>query len=175
MEAEVRSSSPTDDPSLHMNTDKSSSPSESRRGFLVFFVRAVAALIVLIIAVPAAIMAVAPALLAGKRQKRKVVFKNPADRNSTTFVAARIEGQEETAPGIFLKTENGQVTALYARCTHAACAVNWNEGSKQFECPCHGGKFDASGKVVAGPPPKPLERLIATVQGQDVLVEEPEA
>src|SRR5262249_31738200 len=132
-------------------------------------------LIALVTAIPAAIMTVAPVLSVGKRKQRKVIFKNSADRNSATFIAARIEGQEDTAPGIFVKSENGQVTAIYARCTHASCAVSWNEGAKQFMCPCHGGKFDADGKVVAGPPPRQLERLTAIVQGQDILVEEPEA
>jgi len=37
--------------------------------------------------------------------------------------------------------------------------VRWNAPKKQFLCPCHGGVYDRDGRVVSGPPPRPLERL----------------
>jgi cytochrome b6-f complex iron-sulfur subunit len=49
--------------------------------------------------------------------------------------------------------------ALSLACTHARCTVRWDRGARQFLCPCHGGRFDAEGRVVAGPPPAPLRRL----------------
>lgn len=130
---------------------------------------------VFVTAVPAAILTLAPGLSAGKRKQRKIVFKNASDRSSSSFVPARMEGQEETAPGIFVRVENGQPVAFSARCTHASCAVSWNDADKLFACPCHGGKFDSSGKVVAGPPPRPLEKLTVVARGEDLFVEEPEA
>jgi Rieske Fe-S protein len=42
-------------------------------------------------------------------------------------------------------------------CTHLHCIVSWNEMNKEFECPCHGGKFNLDGEVLAGPPPRPLD------------------
>lgn len=53
--------------------------------------------------------------------------------------------------------------ALSAVCTHKGCPVAWRPAQKQFVCPCHGGKFDANGKNVAGPPPGPLKSLGVTV------------
>lgn len=53
-------------------------------------------------------------------------------------------------------------------CTHLGCAVNWNGGARQFECPCHGGKFDSDGKRIAGPPPRPLD-LYETRVERDAL------
>ncbi len=42
-------------------------------------------------------------------------------------------------------------------CTHLGCAYGWNEQAKEFICPCHGGVFSLDGKVVSGPPPRPLD------------------
>lgn len=49
--------------------------------------------------------------------------------------------------------------ALSARCTHKGCVVDWRPAEKQFHCPCHGGRFDANGRVLGGPPPSPLPIL----------------
>jgi nitrite reductase/ring-hydroxylating ferredoxin subunit len=47
--------------------------------------------------------------------------------------------------------------AMSSICPHLHCIVSWNEMIKEFECPCHGGKFNKSGEVLAGPPPRPLD------------------
>lgn len=64
------------------------------------------------------------------------------------------------------------VRALSATCTHLGCQVRWDGKAKHFQCPCHGGTYDPSGKVVAGPPPRPLDTLETRVDasGQSVLV-----
>ena len=50
------------------------------------------------------------------------------------------------------------VHALSATCTHLGCQVRWDAAETRFRCPCHGGVFDAQGNVVAGPPPRSLDR-----------------
>jgi Rieske Fe-S protein len=72
---------------------------------------------------------------------------------------------------VYLVRQNDQVRALSAICTHLGCRVVWNQGDKHFHCPCHGGRFDPSGAVVAGPPPHGLDELPARVDGSRVLVE----
>jgi len=46
--------------------------------------------------------------------------------------------------------------AFSAICTHLGCLVAWNDKERLMICPCHAGTFDLDGKVVSGPPPKPL-------------------
>ncbi len=47
--------------------------------------------------------------------------------------------------------------AISTTCTHLGCAVERNK--EGFACPCHGSRFDGSGKVVGGPAPRPLPWL----------------
>ena len=51
-----------------------------------------------------------------------------------------------------------ELRAFSAVCTHLGCLVKWQPAESQFVCPCHGGKFDANGINIAGPPPAPLRR-----------------
>lgn len=42
-------------------------------------------------------------------------------------------------------------------CTHLGCIVQWKEEKQHFYCPCHKGYYDREGKVIGGPPPRPLD------------------
>jgi Rieske Fe-S protein len=48
--------------------------------------------------------------------------------------------------------------------------VSWDARAREFACPCHGGRYNLTGAVEAGPPPRPLERLPARVEEGRVLV-----
>ncbi len=60
-------------------------------------------------------------------------------------------------------------TVVVAICTHLGCIPSFNKGSKTFKCACHGGEFDATGREIFGPPPKPLVIPPFDIQGS-VLV-----
>ena len=49
------------------------------------------------------------------------------------------------------KADDGTVHERSAVCTHLYCIVDWNPAEKSWDCPCHGSRFDAFGKVVNGP------------------------
>lgn len=73
---------------------------------------------------------------------------------------------------IFLvKTSPSKVTALSSTCTHLGCRVSWDPAAQLLKCPCHGGVFDRTGAVKAGPPPAPLETIQTRVEGEQVLVQ----
>lgn len=56
---------------------------------------------------------------------------------------------------------SGQVIALSRKCTHLGCSVQWNATLKTWDCPCHGSRYDAHGKVIQGPAQRDLERIQA--------------
>jgi Rieske Fe-S protein len=50
----------------------------------------------------------------------------------------------------------GSLHALDAKCTHEGCTVRYEARDQLIWCPCHNGRFDLNGRVLAGPPPRPL-------------------
>ncbi len=62
--------------------------------------------------------------------------------------------------------ENGQVAFHFVadrldrsspRCTHLGCVLKWNNAETTWDCPCHGSRFDADGKVIQGPAVRDLD------------------
>jgi menaquinol-cytochrome c reductase iron-sulfur subunit len=73
---------------------------------------------------------------------------------------------------VFLvKTGPSSVIALSSVCTHLGCRVSWNADAQELRCPCHGGVFDRHGAVKSGPPPAPLTKLPARIDGGRILVQ----
>jgi len=61
-------------------------------------------------------------------------------------------------------------TVLSPTCTHLGCPIRWQPDRASFVCPCHGGVFDANGKNVAGPSPRPMDPLESRVEAGQILV-----
>jgi nitrite reductase/ring-hydroxylating ferredoxin subunit len=70
---------------------------------------------------------------------------------------------------ILVRTKDGQLLAYSQKCTHLSCAVIPDPEKSCIRCPCHEGLFDlATGRNIAGPPPRPLPRVTLTVRGDDI-------
>lgn len=55
--------------------------------------------------------------------------------------------------------EHGALHTLDPTCMHMGCTVAWNNAEKSWDCPCHGSRYDALGKVIESPTVKDLARI----------------
>jgi len=69
------------------------------------------------------------------------------------------------------RLEDGSMLALWHRCTHLGCTIPWREDEGRFNCPCHSSIFDATGEVISGPAPRPMDIFPIEIQDQQVLVD----
>jgi len=72
-------------------------------------------------------------------------------------------------PCILVRAGEGQLAAFSQKCTHLSCAVYYKHDKSRFECPCHEGYFSAAdGRVLQGPPQRPLPRILLQQKGDTV-------
>ena len=81
---------------------------------------------------------------------------------------------EEADHCILIRTSQGDahgagLVAYSQKCTHLTCAVIPDVEKGVIHCPCHDGLFDLkTGNVLAGPPPRPLPRILLEIRGDDI-------
>jgi glycine/D-amino acid oxidase-like deaminating enzyme/nitrite reductase/ring-hydroxylating ferredoxin subunit len=49
------------------------------------------------------------------------------------------------------RDRNGEIYKRSAVCPHLGCVVAWNACEKTWDCPCHGSRYSAEGRVYNGP------------------------
>jgi len=52
----------------------------------------------------------------------------------------------------------GGVTTLDATCMHMGCTVAWNNAERSWDCPCHGSRYGADGRVIESPTVRDLRK-----------------
>lgn len=79
------------------------------------------------------------------------------------LTGGEVQREEDIAPGsgavmrdgvkkiAVYRDQAGTVHRMHAQCTHLGCIVHWNSTENEWDCPCHGSRFDATGNVVNGP------------------------
>jgi Rieske Fe-S protein len=68
------------------------------------------------------------------------------------------------------RVKKDELIAISATCSHLGCIVTWDDEQQIFKCPCHNGKYDSQGRVISGPPPKPLRRHKTRVEDGRILL-----
>ncbi len=91
----------------------------------------------------------------------KVTLTDPQKQElqSNGFLIARL-GTDRV---LVLKDKDQKLRALSAKCTHEGCTVQFLPNDGVIWCACHNGKFAPDGRVISGPPPRPLAAF--TVEG----------
>lgn len=64
------------------------------------------------------------------------------------------------------RDEKGVLTEVSAVCPHLGCIVHWNNAEHSWDCPCHGSRFHADGKVVNGPANVDLAPVTSEADGE---------
>jgi Rieske Fe-S protein len=72
-------------------------------------------------------------------------------------------------PCLLVRLDADRFVAFGQKCTHLGCPVIYRKEKRQLQCPCHEGYFNAEdGKVIAGPPPRPLPRVDLERKGDEL-------
>ena len=76
---------------------------------------------------------------------------------------------DEHEPCLLVRLTDREFVAFGQKCTHLSCAVVPRPAEGVFYCPCHEGRFDLkTGVPVAGPPKRPLPRVVLELRGRDI-------
>jgi quinol---cytochrome c reductase iron-sulfur subunit, bacillus type len=136
----------------------------NRRDFVKIAVASIGTIISACIGVPAIAYLVSPATKAQAQDAwiplgplEKFPVGTPTLVN---FTRTTVNGWEKTANSYgayVIRYTPDELKVFSNLCTHLSCRVNWNSDQQIYICPCHDGHFDSQGKVVAGPPPSPLD------------------
>ncbi|MDP2735101.1 MAG: ubiquinol-cytochrome c reductase iron-sulfur subunit [bacterium] len=136
----------------------------SRRRFIATMLTVISGTIASILGVPLAGFFALPAL---RRPERRWLEVGPVSDFAQGEIkkvlakplTAQVWPYEIPPMAIFVQNQGGGSFALYyIHCTHVGCPVRWSSQAGRFFSPCHGGVFDKEGRVLAGPPPRPLDR-----------------
>ncbi len=73
-------------------------------------------------------------------------------------------------PVLLIRQPDGELRAFDGTCTHLDCTVQYRKDMGAIWCACHNGKYDLTGRNVAGPPPKPLEEYRVVVKQDEVYI-----
>jgi glycine/D-amino acid oxidase-like deaminating enzyme/nitrite reductase/ring-hydroxylating ferredoxin subunit len=94
---------------------------------------------------------VAKSLVAGKLERL------PEDIEIKTG-EAQVIGVDGERVGAY-RDEQGKLHMIDTTCTHLGCELQWNDGERSWDCPCHGSRFSYEGDIVEGPAINRLHHL----------------
>lgn len=103
------------------------------------------------------------------KQKKKTYHKYLITKKNEMQIGEARQLKLGNVPVFIVRLETGY--KVYSGvCTHLGCIVKWKTDKQQFHCPCHNGYFDITGRVISGPPPKPLEEYKVEETGNLVYI-----
>ena len=159
-----------------MQSMLSESEGTSRRHFFVGAIYGLWALIAAALGIPALIYLLFPPkarkadewIVAGD-----ISHLTPNVPTEIPFRRNRVDGWKvisEKSTAWVVKDVSDRVAAFGPQCTHLGCAIHWEDAKSEFLCPCHNSVFDAQGRVVSGPAPRPLDRYETKIDGSKLMI-----
>lgn len=79
--------------------------------------------------------------------------------------------RHDVTPFYVVRLDATRLTAISAVCTHVRCILGFDRERRTLTCPCHDGRFDLTGQVLSGPPPRPLASYSVSVRAGEVFVQ----
>jgi len=138
----------------------------SRRNFLSRAIGGIVAAIVTALGVPIVGYIISPARSAKKAEEWTEVGSRSdfsvGEPARPSFISTIKDGWVTTEVGRsvwVVRRGEEEFTVYNPKCTHLGCIVGWHAEDQTFKSPCHGGVFAVDGRVLAGPPPRPLDTL----------------
>jgi len=148
----------------------------TRRGFYIGAIYGVGAAITAALGVPALAYLLVPPRLRKADDwiaVGDIVRFTPNVPAEVTFRRNRVDGWKvtsENSTAWVVKQADNSVVAFGPQCTHLGCAYHFDEGTKEFLCPCHNSLFSIDGHVVSGPAPRPLDRYQTKLDGNKLFL-----
>lgn len=149
----------------------------SRRSFLAIATWVIGGFIGVAMAIPGIAYIIGPALKRDERQDWiRLASTSKVELGTPNLFKVKIQRQtgwivNEEEISVYVLTDNGRdFVAMSNICTHLGCRVRWISDQEQFFCPCHNAVFAKDGKVVSGPPPRPLDRYQVKVEDDQLFV-----
>jgi len=147
----------------------------SRRQFALLGTQVAAAVVTVLLGIPIVGFLISPLFRREQAVWRQVGdIAGVPDRQPTKFEVAFPLGEWTNANvnlAVYVVKINADYRVFSNVCTHMQCPVRWEDGLRQFLCPCHGGLYDLNGNNVGGPPPKPLPQYVHRIEGTTLFIQ----
>ena len=95
---------------------------------------------------------------------------NAKENAALKKVGGAVKVTKGTTKLIVVRSKTSTYTAFSSTCTHNGCQVPLPNASGAIICPCHGSRFDATGKVVKGPAKRDLPKAQVVLQGTNLKI-----
>jgi menaquinol-cytochrome c reductase iron-sulfur subunit len=161
-----------------MTEEFSSREEIGRRRFLAGIIGVIAGGVAALVGVPAIGYVISPGL---KKQAGEewialgpLSSLTPGIPNGFPYSRTIADGwvQASQTGTAYALTMEGQTATVFSDiCPHLGCRVSFRSETGTFVCPCHDAVFSATGAVVSGPPPRPLDQFVSRIVDGQIQIQ----
>ena len=130
----------------------------------------VSAIVSLLLGIPFVVALIAPTYRRSQSLYAKAADVSSLPKDQPVSLRFQLQGtdafirQTVTQEVWVVKHSDSDITVFSPICTHLGCHYEWVASANEFVCPCHDSFFSITGKVLAGPAPRPLDTLPSRIE-----------